>query len=155
MNQAWKLWTLKKDCKTRSLTVLVANDVEHLKYLPQIIFVFQFLYFWLHISVESKNYTSELFLHYIMHIIITILYPRLNNEGVLVSLSNRLHLEALAALPSDVRRRLRALRTLQREFVDVEAAFYAEVHALECKYERLYKPIFEKVTMMVMMLLRF
>ncbi|KAI5639824.1 nucleosome assembly protein (NAP) domain-containing protein [Phthorimaea operculella] len=50
----------------------------------------------------------------------------------------------LASLPPNVRKRVRGLRSLQKEFVDIEAKFYSEVHALECKYEKLYKPLFEK-----------
>lgn len=71
-------------------------------------------------------------------------WHRLCNEGVLVGV-NRMHLEAMAALPPNVKRRVRALNNLQKEFVDIEAKFYSEVHALECKYEKLYKPLFEKV----------
>lgn len=70
---------------------------------------------------------------------------RFRNEGVLVSLSNRLPAETMASLPPAVQRRVRALRNLQREFVDYEAKFYKEVHELECKYEKLYKPLFDKV----------
>ncbi|VVD00339.1 unnamed protein product [Leptidea sinapis] len=55
-----------------------------------------------------------------------------------------IHTENIAALPPKVRRRLKALRFLQKDFVDIEAKFYSEVHELECKYAKLYKPIFEK-----------
>lgn len=64
---------------------------------------------------------------------------------MLAAITNRLHAEALASLPPTVRRRIRALRSLQKQFVETEAKFYNEVHALECKYEKLYKPLFEKV----------
>ncbi|XP_061717285.1 nucleosome assembly protein 1-like 1 isoform X2 [Cydia pomonella] len=63
---------------------------------------------------------------------------------MLAAITNRIHAEAIASLPPNVRRRVRALRTLQKEFVDVESKFYSEVHQLECKYEKLYKPLFEK-----------
>lgn len=63
---------------------------------------------------------------------------------MLAAISNSIHAETIAALPPNVRRRIRALRSLQKEFVDIEAKFYGEVHALECKYEKLYKPLFEK-----------
>ncbi|XP_030025312.1 nucleosome assembly protein 1-like 1 isoform X3 [Manduca sexta] len=63
---------------------------------------------------------------------------------MLAAISNSIHAEAIAALPPNVRRRIRALRLLQREFVDIESKFYSEVHALECKYEKLYKPLFDK-----------
>lgn len=68
---------------------------------------------------------------------------------MLAAITNRLHAEALASLPPNVRRRIRGLRTIQKEFVDIEAKFYSEVHALECKYEKLYKPLFEKVRYLV------
>uniref|UniRef100_A0A1E1W5B4 Nucleosome assembly protein 1-like 1 n=1 Tax=Pectinophora gossypiella TaxID=13191 RepID=A0A1E1W5B4_PECGO len=68
----------------------------------------------------------------------------ITRNEMLAAITSRLHAEALASLPANVRRRVRALRTLQREFVDIESKFYSEVHALECKYEKLYKPLFEK-----------
>ncbi|XP_026736188.1 nucleosome assembly protein 1-like 1 isoform X2 [Trichoplusia ni] len=68
----------------------------------------------------------------------------ITRNEMLAALTNRIHVETMASLPPNVRRRIRALRTLQKEFVDIEAKFYSEVHALECKYEKLYKPLFEK-----------
>ncbi|XP_053616237.1 nucleosome assembly protein 1-like 1-A isoform X2 [Plodia interpunctella] len=68
----------------------------------------------------------------------------ITRNEMLAAITNRIHAEAMASLPPNVRRRIRALRTLQKEFVDIEAKFYSEVHALECKYEKLYKPLFEK-----------
>ncbi|CAB3232187.1 unnamed protein product [Arctia plantaginis] len=68
----------------------------------------------------------------------------LTRNDMLAAITNRIHVEAMASLPPNVRKRIRALRTLQKEFVDIEAKFYSEVHALECKYEKLYKPLFEK-----------
>ncbi|KAJ8728685.1 hypothetical protein PYW07_006381 [Mythimna separata] len=68
----------------------------------------------------------------------------ITRNEMLAAITNRIHVEAMASLPPNVRRRIRALRTLQKEFVDIEAKFYSEVHALECKYEKLYKPLFEK-----------
>ncbi|XP_063831890.1 nucleosome assembly protein 1-like 1 isoform X1 [Ostrinia nubilalis] len=68
----------------------------------------------------------------------------ITRNEMLAAITNRIHAEAMASLPPNVRRRVRALRTLQKEFVDIEAKFYSEVHALECKYEKLYKPLFEK-----------
>nr|XP_021207483.1 nucleosome assembly protein isoform X2 [Bombyx mori] len=68
---------------------------------------------------------------------------------MIAAITNRLHAEAMASLPPNVRRRIRALRTLQKEFVDIEAKFYSEVHALECKYEKLYKPLYEKRALIV------
>ncbi|XP_075982358.1 nucleosome assembly protein 1-like 1 isoform X3 [Anticarsia gemmatalis] len=68
----------------------------------------------------------------------------ITRNEMLAAITNRIHVEAMASLPPNVRRRIRALRSLQKEFVDIEAKFYSEVHALECKYEKLYKPLFEK-----------
>ncbi|CAH0397105.1 unnamed protein product [Chilo suppressalis] len=68
----------------------------------------------------------------------------LTRNEMIAAITNRLHAEVMATLPPNVRRRIRALRSLQKEFVDIEAKFYSEVHALECKYEKLYKPLFEK-----------
>ncbi|XP_050355641.1 nucleosome assembly protein 1-like 1-B isoform X2 [Nymphalis io] len=68
----------------------------------------------------------------------------ITRNEMLVAITNRIHAEAMASLPPNVRRRIRALRSLQKEFVDIEAKFYSEVHALECKYEKMYKPLFEK-----------
>lgn len=68
----------------------------------------------------------------------------ITRNEMLAAITTRIHAEAIASLPPNVRRRIRALRSLQKEFVDIEAKFYSEVHALECKYEKLYKPLFEK-----------
>ena len=48
-------------------------------------------------------------------------------------------------LPAVVQRRLKALKNLQLETTKVEAEFFKEVHALECKYQAKYLPFFEKV----------
>ncbi|XP_045504844.1 nucleosome assembly protein 1-like 1 isoform X2 [Colias croceus] len=50
----------------------------------------------------------------------------------------------MVALSPKVRRRINALRVLQKEFIEIESKFYAEVHELECKYAKLYEPLFEK-----------
>ncbi|CAH2055731.1 unnamed protein product, partial [Iphiclides podalirius] len=68
----------------------------------------------------------------------------ITRNEMLAAITNRIHAETLASLPPNVRRRIRALRSLQKDFVDIEAKFYSEVHTLECKYEKLYKPLFEK-----------
>lgn len=47
------------------------------------------------------------------------------------------------SLPAPVKRRLKALKKSQLESLKVEAAFYEEVHKLECKYAELYKPHFD------------
>lgn len=78
-------------------------------------------------------------------ILVNVLRSGLTRTEMLAAITNRIHAETLASLPPNVRRRIRALRSLQKDFVDIEAKFYSEVHALECKYEKLYKPLFEKV----------
>jgi len=48
------------------------------------------------------------------------------------------------SLPAPVRRRIKALKKLQLEATKIEAKFYEEVHALECKYHKLYTPIYTR-----------
>merc|ERR1712142_660360 len=43
-----------------------------------------------------------------------------------------------------VKRRLEALKKLQKKCLDIESKFYEEVHALECKYASQYDPLYEK-----------
>lgn len=80
-----------------------------------------------------------------LYIFFCLILSGITRNEMLAAITSRLHAEAMASLPPNVRRRVRALRSLQKEFVDIEAKFYSEVHALECKYEKLYKPLFEKV----------
>lgn len=47
-------------------------------------------------------------------------------------------------LPAAVQRRIKALKKIQLDTTNVEAEFFKEVHALECKYQALYEPLFEK-----------
>ncbi|XP_044735020.1 nucleosome assembly protein 1-like 1-B isoform X2 [Chrysoperla carnea] len=63
---------------------------------------------------------------------------------VLAAIQGRLHSEMLAALPQSVKRRIKALKKIQLESTKLEARFYEEVHALECKYHNLYSPHYEK-----------
>lgn len=69
----------------------------------------------------------------------------LNCPDVLAALQGRLHAEMMAALPAPVKRRIKALKKLQLETTNIEAKFFEEVHALECKYHKLYTPLYEKV----------
>lgn len=48
-------------------------------------------------------------------------------------------------LPASVKRRIKALKKVQLETTMLEAKFYEEVHLLECKYHKLYTPLYEKV----------
>ncbi|XP_038218820.1 nucleosome assembly protein 1-like 1 isoform X2 [Zerene cesonia] len=66
------------------------------------------------------------------------------DDELVQHLMRSMHTENIAALPPNVRRRIKALRALQKEFIDIEAKFYSEVHELECKYAKLYKPLFDK-----------
>jgi len=48
----------------------------------------------------------------------------------------------LASLPYKVRRRVKALKKLQMAATDLEAKFFEEVYALECKYHKLHAPLY-------------
>lgn len=50
----------------------------------------------------------------------------------------------IEGLPKSIKRRLKALKRLQFDYHNTESKFYEELHALECKYEELQKPILEK-----------
>jgi nucleosome assembly protein 1-like 1 len=52
----------------------------------------------------------------------------------------------LFSLPTEVVRRVNALRNLQVEHHKIEASFFEEVHALECRYLSKYQPLYEKVS---------
>merc|ERR1712071_132250 len=47
-------------------------------------------------------------------------------------------------LPAVVQKRIKALKNIQLEITNVESEFFKEVHALECKYQSSYEPLFEK-----------
>merc|ERR1719228_2687125 len=53
----------------------------------------------------------------------------------------------VASLPAPVRRRIKALKKLQMDATNIEAKFYKEIHALECKYHELYTPLYDKRTL--------
>ncbi|CAF3410116.1 unnamed protein product [Rotaria sp. Silwood1] len=50
----------------------------------------------------------------------------------------------VGSLPPEVVRRVNALRNLQVEHHKIEAKFFEEVHALECRYLNKYQPLYEK-----------
>jgi len=52
----------------------------------------------------------------------------------------------IQALPEPVKKRIKALKKIQLEATKIEAKFYSEVHALECKYHSLYTPHYESRT---------
>ncbi|KDR23730.1 Nucleosome assembly protein 1-like 4 [Zootermopsis nevadensis] len=68
----------------------------------------------------------------------------LRRPDVLAALQGRLHAEMLEQLPACVKRRIKALKKIQLEATNIEAKFYEEVHLLECKYQKLYTPLYEK-----------
>lgn len=82
---------------------------------------------------DTKTLTSEL----------------LKNPAVMNALQGRLDAMAgsasgyIKSLPAPVKRRLKALKKIQLESTKLEAAFYEEVHKLECKYHEMYKPHYE------------
>jgi nucleosome assembly protein 1-like 1 len=84
-------------------------------------------------GTDAKTLTSEL----------------LKNPAVMSALQGKLDSMVgtpsgyIKSLPAPVKRRLKALKKSQLESLKVEAAFYEEVHKLECKYAELYKPHFE------------
>ena len=56
------------------------------------------------------------------------------------------HASSFYSLPKPVKRRIKALKKLQLETTKIEANFFQEVHALECKYAKLYQPLYDKVS---------
>ncbi|KYB27922.1 nucleosome assembly protein 1-like 1 [Tribolium castaneum] len=68
----------------------------------------------------------------------------LDFTNVLATLQSQRNTDKLGQLPPAVKRRIKALKKLQLETTNIEAKFFAEVHALECKYHKLYVPMYEK-----------
>lgn len=50
----------------------------------------------------------------------------------------------IQSLPKSVKRRLKSLKKIQADTIEIEAKFYEEVHALEVKYAAEYAKFFEK-----------
>lgn len=69
--------------------------------------------------------------------------------NVLASLQNQRNAEMLALLPAPVKRRIKSLKKLQLDATNIEAKFFKEVHDLECKYHKLYVPLYEKRSIIV------
>jgi len=65
----------------------------------------------------------------------------LKDPDMLAALQGKLH---ALVLPPAVKRRIKALKKLQLDCTKIEAKFYEEVHALECKYFQQYIPYYEK-----------
>jgi len=70
----------------------------------------------------------------------------MSNPQVLQAIQDRLNGRGLMALNLHpvVKRRIKALKRLQKKCLDIESKFYEEVHALECKYASQYDPLYEK-----------
>lgn len=67
----------------------------------------------------------------------------LNLPNVLAAMQNRSP-DFIASLPKSVKRRIKALKKIQLEYSNIEAKFFQEVHQLECKYNELYMPLYDK-----------
>jgi len=74
----------------------------------------------------------------------------MKNPGVLAALQDRLTSIVgtpsgyIESLPKEVKRRIKCLKKLQNEIINVEADFYKEVNELEIKYASKYTSLFEK-----------
>lgn len=74
----------------------------------------------------------------------------MKNPGVLAALQDKLSSIVgspsgyIQSLPKEVKRRIKALKKLQNEIINVEAEFYKEVNLLEQKYAPKYTALFEK-----------
>ncbi|XP_043195431.1 nucleosome assembly protein 1-like 1 [Amphibalanus amphitrite] len=75
----------------------------------------------------------------------------MRNPAVLAALQGRLDglgspSSYIESLPKVVKRRVKALKNIQLKATHIEADFYKEVQALECKYHKLYTPLYEQRT---------
>lgn len=71
----------------------------------------------------------------------------LHNPDALSKLQNVAHFGALSNYeqqPANVRARVRALKNIHLKTLDIEKKYFQEVHALECKYEKLFEPLMKK-----------
>lgn len=71
----------------------------------------------------------------------------LNNPNAVQGLNNASRFGASSQYeqqPANVRARVRALKNLQLQTLEIEKKYFQEVHALECKYEKLYEPLMKK-----------
>ncbi|XP_038104166.1 nucleosome assembly protein 1-like 4 [Culex quinquefasciatus] len=49
--------------------------------------------------------------------------------------------DVIKTLPENVQHRVNAFKQLQKKYLKLEAKFFEEVYALECKYQELYQPL--------------
>jgi len=71
----------------------------------------------------------------------------LNNPNAIQGLQQAARFGASASYeqqPANVRARVRALKNLHLQTLEIEKKYFQEVHALECKYEKLYEPLMKK-----------
>lgn len=74
----------------------------------------------------------------------------MQSPAVLAALQNRLDSMVgtpsgyIQNLPKVVKRRVKSLKKIQKQMLDIEAKFYEEVHELECKYASQHAPLYEK-----------
>jgi len=74
----------------------------------------------------------------------------MKNPGVLAALQDRLSSIVgspsgyIQSLPKEVKRRIKALKKLQNEIINVESEFYKEVNEIEIKFAEKYKSLYEK-----------
>eukprot|EP00088_Acartia_fossae_P002397 TRINITY_DN10973_c0_g2_i1.p1 TRINITY_DN10973_c0_g2~~TRINITY_DN10973_c0_g2_i1.p1 ORF type:complete len:397 (-),score=151.44 TRINITY_DN10973_c0_g2_i1:236-1426(-) len=55
----------------------------------------------------------------------------------------------IQSLPPQVKRRIKSLKKIQLEATKIESDFYKEVQDLECKYQKIYQPLYDKRTQIV------
>lgn len=76
----------------------------------------------------------------------------LKNPAVMAALQGKLdgmvgrNSGYIQTLPAPVKRRIKALKKLQLEATKIEAKFYEEIHQLECKYLKMYQPLYDQRT---------
>lgn len=69
----------------------------------------------------------------------------LDDPAYMCSASRRMMMkEVIKALPGNVQHKINALKHLQKKYLNLEAKFFEEVYALECKYQELYQPLVDR-----------
>lgn len=64
--------------------------------------------------------------------------------NILEMIQNKMNDFSVDQLPAPVKRRIKALKQLQLKTTQIEAKFYEEVHALECRYYQLCVPLYQE-----------
>ncbi|EAT42915.1 AAEL005567-PA [Aedes aegypti] len=69
----------------------------------------------------------------------------LDDPAYMCSASRRMMMkEVIKTLPGNVQHKINALKHLQKKYLSLEAKFFEEVYALECKYQALYQPLVDR-----------